>query len=137
MTGKNWQIEGRYVEYCSCDHGCPCESMADPTYGDCTGLVAFRIDKGYCEEVQLDDLAVVNGITETRGELADATAMQTYIDRLKRERDATKDKDEMRRIKVVRDHRAFTEARRQTIKRPARLDAPAGCAFRRPDGYQA
>ena len=85
----------------------------------------------------LDDFAVVNGIIETPGELADATAMQTHIDRLKRERDATKDKDEMRRIKVVRDHRAFTEARRQTIKRPARLDAPAGCAFRRPDGYQA
>jgi|SRR6516165_4772579 len=47
----------------------------------------------------LDDFAVVNGIIETPGELADATAMQTHIDRLKRERDATKDKDEKRRIK--------------------------------------
>jgi hypothetical protein len=59
MAGKNWQIEGRYVEYCSCDHGCPCETMADPTYGYCTGLVAFKIDKGWCEDVQLNDLAVV------------------------------------------------------------------------------
>ena len=59
MAGKNWSIEGKYVEYCSCDHGCPCESMADPTYGDCTGLVAFKIDKGFCEDVPLDDLAVV------------------------------------------------------------------------------
>jgi hypothetical protein len=59
MAGKNWQIEGRYVEYCSCDPGCPCESMADPTYGFCTGLVAFKIDRGHCEEVRLDDLAVV------------------------------------------------------------------------------
>ena len=58
MAGKNWQIEGKYVEYCSCDHGCPCESMADPTYGDCTGLVAFKIDKGHCEDVPLDDLMV-------------------------------------------------------------------------------
>lgn len=58
MAGKNWQIEGRYVEYCSCDLGCPCEAMADPTYGFCTGLVAFKIDKGYCENVRLDDLAV-------------------------------------------------------------------------------
>ena len=33
--------------------------MAEPTYGDCTGLVAFKIDKGYCEDVRLDDLAVV------------------------------------------------------------------------------
>jgi hypothetical protein len=58
MASKNWLIEGRYAEYCSCDHGCPCESMADPTYGDCTGLVAFKIDRGFCEEVRLDDLAV-------------------------------------------------------------------------------
>jgi hypothetical protein len=59
MAGKNWQIEGKYVEYCSCDHGCPCEWMADPTQGFCTGLVAFKIDRGYCEDVPLDDLSVV------------------------------------------------------------------------------
>ncbi len=59
MAGKNWRIEGKYVEYCSCDHGCPCESMAEPTYGACTGLVAFKIDRGFCEDVPLDDLAVV------------------------------------------------------------------------------
>jgi hypothetical protein len=59
MASKNWHIDGRYVEYCSCDHGCPCESMAEPTYGDCTGLVAFKIDKGACEDVPLDDLAFV------------------------------------------------------------------------------
>jgi hypothetical protein len=59
MAGRNWRIDGRYVEYCSCDHGCPCESMAEPTYGHCTGLVAFKVDKGFCEAVRLDDLAVV------------------------------------------------------------------------------
>ncbi len=59
MPGKNWQIEGKYVEYCSCDLGCPCESMADPTYGYCTGLVGFKIDNGFCEDVRLDGLAVL------------------------------------------------------------------------------
>ena len=59
MAGRDWRIEARYVEYCSCDLGCPCESMADPTYGICTGLVAFKIDKGHCEKLSLDDLAVV------------------------------------------------------------------------------
>ena len=59
MPGKNWLIEGKYVEYCSCDLGCPCESMADPTYGYCTGLVGFKIDNGFCEDVRLDDLAVL------------------------------------------------------------------------------
>ena len=59
MPGKNWLIEGKYVEYCSCDLGCPCESMADPTYGYCTGLVGFTIDNGFCEDVRLDGLAVL------------------------------------------------------------------------------
>ena len=59
MAGRDWRIEGKYVEYCSCDLGCPCESMADPTQGLCTGLVAFKIDKGHCEKVRLDGLAVV------------------------------------------------------------------------------
>ena len=62
MAGKNWQIEGKWVEYCSCDHGCPCETMAEPTYGYCTGLVAFKIDKGWCEDVRLDDLAVAGTV---------------------------------------------------------------------------
>src|SRR3977135_2814178 len=59
MASKQWQIEGKYIEYCSCDLGCPCESMADPTYGHCTGLVAFKIENGYCEDLRLDGLAVV------------------------------------------------------------------------------
>lgn len=59
MPGKNWLIEGKYVEYCSCDLGCPCESMADPTYGYCTGLVGFAIDNGFCEDVRLDGLTVL------------------------------------------------------------------------------
>ncbi len=59
MPEKNWLIEGKYVEYCSCDLGCPCESMADPTYGYCTGLVGFTIDNGFCEDVRLDGLTVL------------------------------------------------------------------------------
>jgi hypothetical protein len=59
MAGRDWSIEGRYVEYCSCDMGCPCESMAPPTRGYCTGAVAFQIDKGRCEGVSLDGIKVV------------------------------------------------------------------------------
>ena len=59
MAGRDWSIEGRYVEYCSCDFGCPCESMADPTHGQCTGAVAFIVDKGHCEDVSLDGMKVV------------------------------------------------------------------------------
>lgn len=59
MAGRDWSIEGRYVEYCSCDLGCPCESMAEPTQGHCTGAVAFQVDKGHCDSVSLDGMKVV------------------------------------------------------------------------------
>jgi hypothetical protein len=54
MTDVKWHIEGKYVEYCSCDAGCPCESMAPPTRGHCNGLLAFEIEEGYFGDVRLD-----------------------------------------------------------------------------------
>jgi len=59
MASRDWSIEGRYVEYCSCDLGCPCESMGEPTQGFCTGAVGFIIDKGHCNGVSLDGMKVV------------------------------------------------------------------------------
>jgi hypothetical protein len=59
MAGRDWSIEGRYVEYCSCDLGCPCEFMAPPSRGYCTGAVAFQVDEGHCEGVSLDGMKVV------------------------------------------------------------------------------
>ena len=58
MAGRNWHLEGKWLEYCSCDHGCPCEALAPPTNGHCEGAVAFRIDEGHCENVRLDGLTV-------------------------------------------------------------------------------
>lgn len=59
MPGKDWSIEGRYVEYCSCDLGCPCESMGEPSRGHCNGAVGFIIDKGHWQDVSLDGKKVV------------------------------------------------------------------------------
>ena len=59
MAKKDWHIEGEYVEFCSCDHGCPCEANAPPTQGHCEGIVAFKIKNGHCEDVSLDGVTVV------------------------------------------------------------------------------
>jgi hypothetical protein len=58
MAGTQWRLRGKWLEYCSCDFGCPCESMANPTHGICTGVVAFGIDKGHFGDVKLDGLTV-------------------------------------------------------------------------------
>ena len=56
MTDVKWHIEGEYVEFCSCDHGCPCEGMAEPTQGHCDGVVAFKVNQGHYGDVSLDGL---------------------------------------------------------------------------------
>ena len=45
MAGRDWKIEGKYVEYCSCDLGCPCKSMAEPTKGFAPGWWRSRSTK--------------------------------------------------------------------------------------------
>ncbi len=59
MADTKWRLEGKWLEYCSCDHGCPCESMASPTQGHCDGAVAFKIDKGHFGDTDLSGLVVV------------------------------------------------------------------------------
>lgn len=54
VNDTKWHLEGKYVEYCSCDHGCPCEAMAPPTQGHCDGLVAFEVSEGYFGDTRMD-----------------------------------------------------------------------------------
>lgn len=59
MAKRDWRIEAEYLEFCSCDFGCPCESMAPPTRGHCDGIIAFKIKKGHCGFISLDGVTVV------------------------------------------------------------------------------
>ena len=59
MTDTKWHLQGRYVEFCSCDFGCPCEGNAPPTQGDCTGVIGFQVDEGYFGDVRLDNIPIV------------------------------------------------------------------------------
>ena len=86
---RDWMIEGKYVEYCSCDLGCPCESMANPTHGYCTGLVGFNIDKGRCDGVVLDGLLVLAAFYFPRAIHHGQGVMHPIID--ERANDAQKD----------------------------------------------
>lgn len=54
MTDIPWHLEGKWLEYCSCDAGCPCESMAAPTQGHCEGMIAMQVDEGYYGDTRLD-----------------------------------------------------------------------------------
>ena len=90
VSGKKWEIKGRYVEYCSCEVVCPCFAMGEPSAGHCTGLFAFKIDSGYCEEIRLDSLAVVITLYFPRALHYGQGVLQPIIDERadKKQRDA-------------------------------------------------
>lgn len=60
---KVWRIEGDFMESCNCNVSCPCalnstgNNTIPPTYGHCDLILAFHIDKGHFEDVDLSDLA--------------------------------------------------------------------------------
>lgn len=58
MADTKWHLEGRWLDCCNCDWGCPCEAEAPPTYGECTGIVGLLIDEGYYGDVRLDGSAI-------------------------------------------------------------------------------
>ncbi len=57
-----WRLEGTYFENCNCDVVCPCSatSLALPgDYDRCEVVLAFHIDRGDVEGVDVSDLSVV------------------------------------------------------------------------------
>jgi hypothetical protein len=57
----SWQLEGRYVETCSCDLICPCNASFDhgAVYDYCRVTLAFAIDQGAVEGTDVSGLNVV------------------------------------------------------------------------------
>jgi len=57
MAQVDWYIEGVEFSNCNCDYACPCQfESRRPTYGDCRGFAAVRIDKDHFGDVVLDGL---------------------------------------------------------------------------------
>src|SRR5262249_12114353 len=57
-----WNIQGQYMETCSCNFICPCigtNLAGRPTEGDCKVAIAMKIDKGQKDGVKLDGLAFI------------------------------------------------------------------------------
>jgi hypothetical protein len=55
----NWEIQGRQVDTCNCDAGCPCQFNSLPTHGSCEAVVGIEVDKGHFGDVKLDGVKAV------------------------------------------------------------------------------
>lgn len=60
----SYLLEGRILEACDCEVLCPCWVGEDPDPGSCNGLVAWRIDRGTIDGVDVTGrtIAFVNHI---------------------------------------------------------------------------
>ncbi|MDA4125903.1 MAG: DUF1326 domain-containing protein [Thaumarchaeota archaeon] len=56
---ERWELDGDWINSCSCDSGCPCLFYSDPTKGHCDGMDGFHIRKGKYGNVSLDGLNAV------------------------------------------------------------------------------
>ena len=54
----SWNVEGTYMESCSCDAICPCIMLNTPTKGSCKALVAWKVEKGDYNGLDLAGLNV-------------------------------------------------------------------------------
>jgi hypothetical protein len=53
-----YDIEGRLLEVCTCNVLCPCWVGEDPDNGTCDSALAWRIDSGSIEGVDVDGLTI-------------------------------------------------------------------------------
>ncbi|MEV0531010.1 DUF1326 domain-containing protein [Kitasatospora sp. NPDC050463] len=58
-TGTRWHMVGDWFDTCKCAIPCPCTFAQAPTYGDCEGVLVWRIREGNYGDVRLDGLSVV------------------------------------------------------------------------------
>ena len=57
-AGTTYQLEGRLLEVCSCDVLCPCWVGRDPDGGTCDAAVAWHIDNGTVQGVDVSGLTI-------------------------------------------------------------------------------
>ena len=75
-----WNLRGVYMESCSCEAICPCIVLSTPTQGTCSALVAWKIESGRDEGIDLGGLNVAL-LVHTPGKMHETKwQVAAYID---------------------------------------------------------
>jgi len=80
-----WAIEGDYLESCNCEAICPCRMIGGlpggrSSYGECFGLLAWKIRHGQARGVELSDLGVALACRYHDDELGSPWSIVLYLD---------------------------------------------------------
>ena len=63
----SWSVEGRWVDTCLCALPCPCWKKEKPTFGHCSEMFFFHVDKGHYGATRLDGVEVVQVASSAEG----------------------------------------------------------------------
>jgi hypothetical protein len=54
-----WHLAGDWFDVCNCNIPCPCEFAQAPTFGDCSGILAYHIREGNYGNLPLSGLNLI------------------------------------------------------------------------------
>src|SRR5579885_2179866 len=80
-----WRIAGAYLESCNCDAICPCRMVGSvpggrSTHGVCFGVLAWRVDDGHFDELDLSGLAAALTIRYSDDEPGSPWSIVLHVD---------------------------------------------------------
>jgi hypothetical protein len=75
-----YQLEGKLLEVCTCNILCPCWVGEDPDGGACRGVVAYHIDKGHVNGVDVSGTTLA-GLADIPGNILEGNwRVVLYVD---------------------------------------------------------
>ena len=81
----DWHVEGAYLESCNCEAICPCRMIdgipgGRSTYGECYGLLAWHVENGAADGVDLAGLKVALAVRYHDDEPGSPWSIVLYVD---------------------------------------------------------
>ena len=62
IEATTYDIEGRLLEVCNCDAICPCWVGEDPDHGTCDSVLAWYVDRGTIQGLDVSDRAIAASV---------------------------------------------------------------------------
>ncbi len=75
-----YEVEGRLLEVCTCNTLCPCWVGEDPDGGTCDSILAWYVDRGTVQGVDVSDRAIVASVHIPGNVLAGNWKEVVYVD---------------------------------------------------------
>lgn len=79
-TTKTYELEGQILEACSCKTPCPCWIGEDPDDGSCDSFVAYHVERGNIQGLDVSGLTIVKIVYIPGNVLAGNWRAVTYVD---------------------------------------------------------